>query len=144
MPMPAGHMPLGFAGLHPDGRPDAEFFILRGDIEYIQRNGPPWRYEDGRLIKDALTAPDCTFEGLNREEYGAAEGGYCYCVKPDRCYDDNGQPQAPPRGMVFLVFVRTGFGYVVFHWQWRREDPTDPKHPLGWREDFGRRLWQKP
>lgn len=143
MPIPITHMPLGFVGITPDGQSDAEFFILRDDISFLKRHGPTWRYEDAALLQDALATPDCTFEDLKRKEYGVAIG-YCYCVKPNRCYGDDGKPQPPPPDMVFIVFVRVDFGYVVFHWEWRQEDRSDLRHPLGWRNDFGRRLWRKP
>jgi hypothetical protein len=143
MPIPATHVPLGFPGVGPDGVSEAEFFVTENDIAKLRRNGPTHKYEDAQLLEPALSSPDCTFEDLSREEFGAGSG-FCYCIKPVCRFGRNGETLPAPSGQVFLVFMHTHTNYnVVFDWEWRQEDSQDPNHPDGWREDFGRRVWRK-
>ena len=55
------------------------------------------------------------------------------------------EAQGPPRyGYAFVGYARPGtWGYIIFDWEWREEDPDEPGYPVGWEADFTRRSWYK-
>src|SRR5690242_2439041 len=46
-----------------------------------------------------------------------------------------------PRDMVFLVFVRPAWGFLVFDWEWRPEHEGRPGYPVAWESNFERQIW---
>jgi hypothetical protein len=139
MAMPADQIPVG-EGVGPDGQSRAEFFIDRPMVDHLIDNGPTWKLDDARFIKETVESPDAIFEGLRRDNH---EESLCYSVRPTRD-PDNEDGSLPPRfGFVFVIFVVRRFGLVVFDWEWRTEDFNHPGHPENWTTDFTRRLWLK-
>jgi hypothetical protein len=139
MPLPADQLPIG-EGRDPSGQPGAMFYVDRAELDIIEQDGPDWKLDDARFIAEAVAEPDAIFEGLQRP---GQEKSLCYAVRPT--HDPDQESESLPRyGFVFLVFVRLGVGgFVVFDWEWREEDPDMPGYPVGWKDDFARRTWQK-
>jgi hypothetical protein len=141
MAIPVDQMPIG-EGLHPNGEPDASFFIDRPTLDLIEKEGPEWKFDDARFIRETVSDPDSVFEGLKRANHADC---FCYCVRPTHDPDEPGAPEPLFLEKVFVVFVRPGVGgYVVFDWAWRQHDPDEPWHPRGWQTDFTRRTWIRP
>ena len=140
MAIPSNQLPIG-EGLHPDGTGGATFFVDRAELDVLEHDGPEWKLEDARFIKEAVADPDAIFQGLKRT---GQEDGLAYSVRPTHDPDDEVPNPIPPRfGYVFLAFARSGIGgYVVFDWEWREEADL-PGHPVGWETDFERRTWFK-
>jgi hypothetical protein len=88
MAIPIDQMPIG-EGRHPDGEPGASFFIDRPTLEMIEKEGPDWKFDDARFLREAVSEPDTIFEGLKRANH---EDCFCYCVRPTHDPDD---PDAP-------------------------------------------------
>jgi hypothetical protein len=141
MPIPFDQIPVG-EGLDQDGKPGANFFISRAELDLLEREGPEWKLEDARFIIETVGQPDAIFEGLKRP---GQEKSLCYSVRPTHDPDIEEKDQPLPRyGFAFLAFARLGVGgYVVFDWEWRKEDPEGPGQPAGWENDFERRRWHK-
>jgi hypothetical protein len=135
--VPLDQIPLG-EGKDPEGKP-AEFFVDRNALNQYRDQGPQWKYEDARFIPEAITEPDAIFAGLGRPN---EDGSFCYAVR--LTHDPDEAASGPPRyGMAFVVFVKRVFGYVVFDWGWREEDPDCPGHPMEWKKDFQERKWHR-
>jgi hypothetical protein len=140
MAIPIDQIPIG-EGRHPNGEPGAIFFIHRSALEVLETDGPEWKFDDARFLREAVSAPDAIFEGLKR---AGREDCFCYCVRPTHDPDDPEAPGPLFLEKVFVAFVQPGpVGYIVFDWAWRQQDPDDVWHPLGWRTDFTRRTWSR-
>lgn len=138
MPIPSDQLPIG-EGLHPDGRPGANFYVDRTEIELLQTDGPEWKLEDARFLEEAIAEPDAIFMRSGHSQCLA------YSVRPMRDPNEDESSSIPPRfGFVFVAFARLSVGgYVVFDWEWREEDADSPGHPVDWQTDFEIRTWQK-
>jgi len=75
-----------------------------------------------RLVQSAAVM----YRGLRRE--GRLKDGYAFCGRQGQAYDNDGQPIAPPPEMVYVVYADPD-GYV-FDWDWVREAPSHPGHPI--------------
>jgi hypothetical protein len=142
MPIPFGQIPVG-EGVLPDGG-SATFFIDRRTLELLAEHGYGEKYHDARFLPLAVSRPDAIFQGLSRPN---RHDGLCYSVRPESDPDDDGtnEPGAvalPRYGVTFLAFVEVrDMGYMVFDWEWRDEDPDEPGHPLGWKDDFAAKVY---
>jgi hypothetical protein len=138
--MPSDYLPA--PGRDPHTGEEREFFVSRSELEKLEEFGPKQKFLDARLIEETLRDPDVIFQGLKRPGYN---DGYCYAKVPS-CWwfeADSGPIEAPPPpDMVFLVFVRPIWGLVVFDWEWRPEDSSDPYHPEQWKAYFEKKLWE--
>src|SRR3979409_2488617 len=105
MPIPSDQLPIG-EGLFPDGKDGASFFMDRTELDIIEQDGPEWKLEDARFIKEAIKEPDAIFKGLKRP---GQEEGLAYSVRPTHDPEDDEPNPIPPRfGFVFVVFARPG------------------------------------
>jgi len=135
--VPFDHLPVG-EGLHPDGTAGAIFYVSRTVLDALQDDGPEWKLEDARFLLEAIQEPDAIFEGLERAGHGDC---LCYSVRVSRDPDED-RVELPRYGFVLAAFVRpSGWGYVIFDWEWREEHPDCPGHPLNWENDFTRQTW---
>ncbi len=141
MPIPKDQLPIG-EGLHPDGTAGASFFVDQAELDILEEDGPEWKLEDARYVKEAIADPDAILQGLKRP---GQEEGLAYSVRPTHDPDEQESSPIPPRfGYVFVAYARSGIGgYVVFDWEWREEDADSPGHPVRWGTDFERRTWHK-
>jgi hypothetical protein len=141
MPIPRDQLPIG-EGLHPDGTTGASFFVDRAELDILEVDGPEWKFEDARFITESVGDPDAIFQGLKRP---GQEGSLAYSVRPTHDPNEDESVTLPPRfGYVFVAFARSGVGgYVIFDWEWRKEDSDVPGHPIAWQIDFERRTWHK-
>lgn len=92
------------SGMRPEGGGQATFYLSVERIQEIQRFGPAWKFDNSRLLEEALQSPWAVFQGLERKGMGAA---FCYSAKPSRRYRKGGTietPFSPDR--VFLVYVQ--------------------------------------
>ncbi len=139
MPIPKDQLPIG-EGLCPDGTGRVSFFVDRAALDLFEEEGPEWKLEEARFLKEVIASPDAVFQGL---KLPGQEQGLAYSVRPTHDPDQEGPNQIPPRfGYVFVAFARSGIGgYVVFDWEWREEDGDAPGHPVRWQTDFERRTW---
>ena len=141
MALPIDQMPIG-EGRHPNGDKGAAFFIDKPTLYQIEEKGPLWKFADARFILEAVSEPDSIFEGLKRANHAEC---YCYCVRPTHDPEDPDAQGPMFLEKVFVVFVRPGvWGYVVFDWGWRQQDPDLAWHPVNWQTDFTRRTWSRP
>jgi hypothetical protein len=130
------------SGMGPDGKAQVTFYVSIERLREIQRFGPEWKFDNARLLKEALASPTAVFEGLERRGMQAA---FCYAAKPSRRYRKGGAietPFSPDR--VFVVYVDPMPGvneYEVLDWAIREEDRKKPGYPAGWENDFGRVVW---
>jgi hypothetical protein len=116
------------------------FYVERAVLDTLRDDGPAWKLEDARFLKEAVTAPDAIFEGLNRP---GMEEGVAYSVRPTCDPEGEEEEAGPPRyGQAFVAYARPAtWGYVIFDWEWRAEG-EEPGHPDGWEADFARRKWK--
>lgn len=144
MPMSADYLPLRIERdvlfAEEAGSGGFSFYVSIKALEKIERDGPPWRFEDARLLTQAICSPVAVFEGLSRLGF---DEGYCYVAKPPRRWSNNGAQEDSPEDEVFLVFVKKEYGLVVFDWQWRKVDPSDTDLPKNHGNDFRRWLWKR-
>src|SRR5262249_31681486 len=66
------------------------------------------------------------YRGLRRE--GRLQEGFAFSGRLPRAYDNQGRVRPAPQGMVFVVYADPE-GYV-FDWDWVKEDPHNPNHPI--------------
>jgi hypothetical protein len=66
------------------------------------------------------------YPGLRRE--GRLRDGFAFCGRLRQAYDNSGRPVPAPAGMVYVVYADPD-GYV-FDWDWVREAPHHPGHPI--------------
>lgn len=141
MPLPANLLPVG-PGVLPDST-EASFFVVKSEYERLGEFGPQEKYDDARFLEEAVREPDAIFSGLRRPNQ---DESLCYSVQITRDPDDSDgfSASAPRYGFVFLAFVRVAqMGYVIFDWEWRREDDETPGHPANWEKDFKERVWHR-
>jgi hypothetical protein len=142
MPVPFDQIPVG-EGVLPDGQ-RWPFFIDRRTLDLQKEYGFSDKYVNVRFVPLVIADPDAIFKGLRRPNQFE---GLCYSVRPERDPDDDdddhgGFAALPRYGAVFLAFVEVReLGYVVFDWEWRDEDPDEPGHPLGWKQDFAEKVY---
>jgi hypothetical protein len=128
----------------PDGGGQATFCLSAERIQQIQRFGPAWKFDNSRLLEEALQWPRAVFEGLERK---GMEAAYCYSAKPSRRYRQGSTieiPFSPDR--VFVVCVQRMSHeneFEILDWAIREEDASNPGYPEGWQSDFGRQIWPK-
>lgn len=127
-------------GIGPYGNSDVPFYVLKTVIRELQDDGPEWKYEDARFLKEAIQQPDVIFGDLKRN---GENDSFAYSVR--LTHDPHEENPFPPAfGRVFLVFVRLGQGgYLIFDWEWREEDADHPGFPIGFGQDFGSPTWKK-
>jgi hypothetical protein len=91
-------------------------------------NGMPAYSVFGLLRSAAQLVQSATlmFRGLRRE--GRLQHGFAFCGRLPRAYDNEGSTIDPPTDMVFIVYADPE-GYI-FDWDWVKEDPTRPGHPV--------------
>ncbi len=80
------------------------------------------RHGATKLVQSASV----TYRGLRRE--GRLKDGFAFCGRLPKAYDNEGKVTRPPEGMVYVVYADPD-GYV-FDWDWVREDPRHPGHPI--------------
>lgn len=120
---------------------DGQFRISTATLRSLEDNGPVEKFYDACLICDALERPTVILEGLKRANY---EDGLCYCFVPAVRYTMgiDMQTVAPPRGMVFAVYVKPNASDLyVLDWDWRRVGPDATGIPHRWPRDFERIVW---
>jgi hypothetical protein len=129
-------------GIHPDGSSESFFYLSVERIKEIQRKGPAWKFENARLLEEALKSPNTIFEGLKREGMNEA---FCYVAKPSSRYRKGGSIETPfSPNRVFVIYVDPmldGNGYEILDWGIRVEDNANPGHPEEWQSDFERKTW---
>jgi hypothetical protein len=64
----------------------------------------------------------------NLRRHGTLQNGYAFCGRLTTAFDNDGKPIPPPDGMIYVVFADPD-GYV-FDWDWVREHPHHPGHPV--------------
>ena len=81
-------------------------------------------------------APTSVFKGLKRGDGGLPKlnNGWAFCGKPRLAYRNDGTSFSAPEGMVYVVYADED--RYVFDWDWVRENPDEPGHPLDWRLRF--------
>jgi hypothetical protein len=140
MPLPSNQVPIG-AGLSPDGKSRAVFFIDWHALSVVEEKGPEWKFSDARFVPEAVDVPDAILEGLKRH---GEEDALCYSVRATVDPDNDDNEALPRYGYVFLAFVKHCIGgFIVYDWDWREEDPDMPGHPLSWEDDFEKPTWQR-
>jgi hypothetical protein len=80
------------------------------------------RYSAPKLVQLATVL----YRGLRRE--GKLKEGYAFCGRLRQAYDNQGQTLPAPPGMVYVVYADPE-GHV-FDWDWVKEDPHHPGHPI--------------
>jgi hypothetical protein len=80
------------------------------------------RYSATQLVRSAKVM----YPGLRRE--GRLREGYAFCGRLSEAYGNEGQAMPAPGGMVYVVYVHPEGS--VFDWDWVREDPHHPGHPI--------------
>ena len=115
--VPRGY--LSIDGVSSDGTRAATFIIAKKKTDDLQRSGPPLKFLELSLVKDALGSPDVIFQDLKREDL---RDSYCYSKVPAfRKLSSTIKAPFPP-DLVFLVFVN--------------RDHRRPRHPrLGKKEE---------
>lgn len=128
-------------GIGPNGTIDVPFYVDIHRIRELRDDGPEWKYEDARFLKETIQQPDVIFGDLRRD---GENDSFAYSVR--LTHDPDEEQQVPPTfGKVFLAFVRlVQGGYLIFDWEWREEDPDNPGFPKGHKQDFGSPTWNKP
>ncbi len=113
------------------------FRIHDEDLRSLQTLPPYVTYGLTKCAKKTLLAPTMVYRGLNRGSRAPQRlrDGWAVCGKPSRAYDNDGRAAGSPPGMLYMVFADTA-GYV-FDWDWVREDPESPGHPLNVELRFG-------
>jgi hypothetical protein len=116
-----------------------EVLISHRRMHAVARRSLGHAKECGILVPYALQHPTAIFEGLRRDddEDRRSPGWYCYCTKPRRSFNENGEEQPAYPNQVFLVFVNRE--KVAYNWRWARADEADDKLPEGHEERFERR-----
>jgi hypothetical protein len=111
-------------------------------IQELQRHGPSWKFDNARLLEEALQSPTAIFEGLQRT---GLEAAFCYAAKPSRRYRKGGTIETPfSSGRVLVVYVdnmQSSNEFEIIDWAIREEDGKNPGYPAGWQNDFGRKIW---
>jgi hypothetical protein len=141
MAVPFDQIPVGEGVLPGGGR--GQFFVDRRTVDLLIEHGFTEKLHDSRFLPMTVDAPDAIFRGLRRPNQN---DGLCYSIRPesdpDTADEDPGFAGLPRYGMAFLAFVEVrDMGFVVFDWEWRDEDPDEPGHPLGWRDDFAGKVY---
>jgi hypothetical protein len=121
-------------------RCEAKPFVFRvheEDLRSLQTLPPYVTYGLTNCAKKTLLAPTAVYRGLNRGSRAPQRlhDGWAVCGKPKRAYDNGGHAAPAPAGMLYMVFADHN-GYV-FDWDWVREDPVLPGHPLNMELRFG-------
>jgi len=119
-----------------EARP-AVFRVREEDLHSLQTLPPYVTYGLTKCAKKTILAPTAIYRGLNRGNQAPQRlrEGSAVCGKPSRAYDNEGCALPAPPGMLYMVFADTE-GYV-FDWDWVREDPETPGHPLNMDLRFG-------
>ncbi len=113
------------------------FRVHEEDLRSLQTLPPYVTYGLTRCAKKTLLAPTAVYRGLKRGNKAPQRlrDGWAVCGKPNRAYDNSGRAEPAPAGMLYMVFADKE-GYV-FDWDWIREDPAFPGHPLNMDLRFG-------
>jgi hypothetical protein len=80
------------------------------------------RHSATRLVQSATVM----YRGLRRDGWLAK--GFAFCGRLPKAYDNVGNAIDAPKGMAYVVYADPD-GYV-FDWDWVKEDPHHPGHPL--------------
>jgi hypothetical protein len=75
-----------------------------------------------RLVQSASVM----YRGLRRD--GRLANGFAFCGRLPKAYDNDGKAIDPPNGMVYVVYADPD--NYLFDWDWVKEDPHHPGHPL--------------
>jgi hypothetical protein len=110
-----------------------EPFVLRvdrADIDHLAHQPAYVAFGLQNCARKTVLAPTGVYKGLKRGE-GSCEDlvdGFAFCGKPRQSFDNQGNALAAPPGMVYLVFANKD--RYVFDWDWVRENPSEPGHPI--------------
>jgi hypothetical protein len=121
-------------------RRSAKPMVLRvdpQDLKTLEFQPAYVRYGLLNCATKTVLAPTIVFEGLNRGE-GSPERlrkGLTFCGQPRWTYDSAGQRHPAPPGMVHVVYADQE--RFVFDWDWVKENPGEPGHPIDWPMRFG-------
>jgi hypothetical protein len=88
------------------------------------------RRSAAKLVQSATVM----YPGLRRE--GRLAEGFAFCGRLRQAFDNAGQVIPAPEGMVYVVYADPD-GYV-FDWDWVREAPHHPGHPINTDLRFSR------
>ena len=94
-------------------------------------------YELLHCARRAVLAPTVVYQGLKRGEGGPdkVNQGWAFCGKPRWAYRNDGTAFPVPPDLVYVVYADVdGF---VFDWDWVKENPGEPGHPLDCDIRFG-------
>jgi hypothetical protein len=113
------------------------FRVREEDLRSLHSLPPYVTFGLTKCAKRTLSAPTSVYRGLNRGSSAPQRlcDGWAICGKPNRTFTNDGRAEPAPPGMLYMVFAdRSGY---VFDWDWVREDPAFPGHPLNMDLRFG-------
>jgi hypothetical protein len=104
--------------------------VDRADVDHLAHQPAYVAYGLQHCARKTVLAPTAVYKGLRRGE-GSCEDlvdGFAFCGKPRQSFDNDRNALAAPPGMVYLVFANKD--RYVFDWDWVRENPNAPGHPI--------------
>jgi hypothetical protein len=100
------------------------------DLKSLESQPAYVRFGLTQCANKTVLAPTAVYKDLRRGEDSPERlrQGWLFCGKPRRAFDNNGDSIDTPQDMVYMVYAdKEGF---VFDWDWVKENPGEPGHPI--------------